>query len=306
MQKPTLPFILSLPHGGMEAPRALRALFALDPTAIYNEADLWVEALYDFGAAESVERGLAGRHTADVTRGAVDVNRSPLDLDDPDGAIKDQTSYGVAVWERRLTAEEKLSVIAAHWSGWHEEMGRVIAGAGGTARLFLDCHSMAQRGPTTYAFAGESRPFICLANLGGRDGEPLPGGEPVTCPPALLRAAGAVAEDLFADMSLLEPDGARPAVVALNWPFAGGYNIRRYTLGCAPTPPALPPAQQLPMGLMIEVNRGLYVGNQHAVTPPAPPNGARIAAIRNRLATWADAVAALLLDYPDDWRSRTG
>jgi hypothetical protein len=41
---------------------------------------------------------------------------------------------------------------------------------------------------------------------------------------------------------------------------------------------------------MVEVNRGLYVGNQTAQTPIAPPNQDRIAAIRRRLYRWAAAL----------------
>jgi len=291
-----LPILQSIPHAGLQAPEEYRSLLALDETAIYNECDLWVDQIYDFGHPSP---GADAAHTlavisTSIARGIVDANRPPDDLADPDGPIKAQTSYGVPAWVRPLELEEKMRLRDKHWSAYHTALEAALSRYHASVRLFLDCHSMAQRGPTTYAFAGEPRPFICLANLGGRDGEPLPGGEPTTCPGSLLRAAGELAERHFGDLELLEPDGPRPPVVALNWPFAGGYIIRRYTAGCAPTNPPRMTGHCALMAIMVEVNRGLYVGNQHAGTPPAPPNAERIADLRRRLSLWVQDLCAIL------------
>jgi N-formylglutamate amidohydrolase len=78
-------------------------------------------------------------------------------------------------------------------------------------------------------------------------------------------------------------------VVALNYPFSGGYIVRRYSAAAGQSGVA-----QAPLGLMIEVNRGLYVGNQTAATPVSPPNFERIADIRARLYRWANEFAAYL------------
>ena len=45
---------------------------------------------------------------------------------------------------------------------------------------------------------------------------------------------------------------------------------------------------------MVEVNRGLFVGDQHTRTPIQPPNQARIAAVRSRLFRWVQAILPLL------------
>ena len=93
--------------------------------------------------------------------------------------------------------------------------------------------------------------------------------------------AGEIAADLFGDLTLLEPvSGVKPPVVALNWPFSGGYILSRYTT-------AVP-------GIMVEINRGLFVGNQSTDTPISPPNGNVIAAIRLRLFQWLTAILAEL------------
>jgi hypothetical protein len=51
-----------------------------------------------------------------------------------------------------------------------------------------------------------------------------------------------------------------------------------------------------PLGIMIEVNRGLFVGNQSEHTPVAPPNLERIAAVRERLRAWVTAIVAEMRD----------
>lgn len=283
-----LPIVQSIPHAGMASPGELGARVALDARAIYNESDLWADQLYDFGA------GSLAAVTANVARALVDVNRPRHDLQDPDGPIKAQTSYGVPCWQPPLSEDEKRQLSERHWLPWHSALEDALAQHAGTVQLLLDCHSMAQRGPTTYAFAGAARPFICLANLGGADGEPLESGLSVTCSGALLRAAGALAERLFGDLTLLEPDGPPPPVVQLNWPFAGGYIIQRYTAGCAPIAGEAPARYQAPLAIMIEVNRGLYVGNQHGGTQPQPPNLERIAVLRRRLWQWAQELCTLI------------
>jgi N-formylglutamate amidohydrolase len=288
MPSRTLPIVQSIPHGGLQAPELLRELLALDETALYNECDLWVDQIYDFSAGDAPTLASV---TTPIARGIIDVNRPPHDLGDPDGPIKAQSSYGVPTWRRPLEPHEKALLLEAHWAPYHAQMEQVLAQHAGSVRLFLDGHSMAQTGPTTYAFAGEPRPLVCLANLGDRDGERLAGGEPTSCPGALLREAGRLAERHFADLALLEPEGDAPPTVALNWPFPGGYLSRRYTAGCIDAGETAHPA---PLGIMIEVNRGLYVGNQRADTPPAPPNQERILELRRRLHAWSQELTLLL------------
>jgi N-formylglutamate amidohydrolase len=282
----------------MDAPARLRSRLAIDATDIYNEADLWTDALYDFSLAATPLATLATVRTS-IARGIVDVNRPPDDLENPDGAIKAISSYGRQTFDPPLATPEKQQLIADCWLPWHTAMLSALRQSTGAAKLLLDCHTMAQRGPTTYAFAGAARPFICIANLGDEEGEMRQQGlfsGAVSSPAWFLRKAGEIAAELFADLSLLEPDGEVPPAVALNWPFAGGYIVKRYTaLANAANPlPEYDPDASAPWSLMVEINRGLYVGNQNASTPIAPPNLERISAVRDRLAAWIQALCTYL------------
>lgn len=289
--------VQSIPHGGMETPPEFHTRLAIDAVDIYNEADLWVDSLYDLALAAQPVRTLA-TVTASIARGIVDVNRPADDLDNPDGAIKAISSYGRETFAPSLSHEEKRTLIKAHWRPWHDALDAALRATAGEVRLLLDCHSMAQRGPTTYAYAGAARPHLCIANLGDERGEPRTQGLFAKClsaPAWFLQKAGEVAADLFADLPLLAPDGGNPPIVALNWPFAGGYICKRYTaLANEGDQHDTSVPARAPWSLMVEINRGLYVSAQDARTPIAPPNLERIAAVRDRLALWTRALCEYL------------
>lgn len=293
-----LPILQSIAHGGLAAPPEVEQRLAISQTDLYNECDLWAEHLYDFSHASLAllgnghPRGVLGTVTTPIARALVDVNRRRDDLANPDGPVKSQTSYGVPIYAQPLEDEQKLELRNRYWEPYHARLGALLAAHQGQAVLLLDCHNMAQHGPTTYDFAGAARPLVCLANLGNRHGEPRSARDWITCPGWLLREAGALASRLFADMTLLEPDDTQPPIVALNWPFIGGVLIEDYAVGDNEQF-AHDPARA-PYAIMIEVNRGLFVGNQSATTPMAPPNLERIAMIRERLYRWITGVVDLI------------
>ena len=305
MQLTPLPMIQSIPHGGLATPPEVEGRLAIGPTAIYNECDLWADQLYDFAHADlagltpdSAGRGRGALEviTTPIARGLVDVNRLPDDLANPDGPIKSQTSYGEQVYSTPLSDQEKQLLLDRYWRPYHTQLEASLRRHADRAPLLLDCHNMAQHGPTTYAFAGAPRPLICLSNLGDAQGEPATLGAKTSCPGWLLRAAGDIAAELFSDMTLLQPTpGETPPVVALNWPFVGGILINRYSRGVGGSQQSAPHAQAR-SAIMIEVNRGLYVGDQRRDTPIAPANHERIALIRRRLYLWAVRVLRSIAD----------
>jgi N-formylglutamate amidohydrolase len=292
MPKP-LPILQSIPHAGLAVPPSVQGRLAIDAVALYNECDLWADQLYDFAHPDLRSLTPAGNGpgvlasiTMPIARALVDANREPDDLANPDGPVKTQTSYGAAIYQTPLDEATRRALLADYWQPFHDQLAAALDAFADETALFLDCHNMAQRGPAAYHFAGAARPLVCLANLGDETGEPQPALGWTTCSGALLRGAAAIAHELFADLPLVEPnEEGLPPVVALNWPFAGGTIIRRYarTATGAPRLPAI----------MVEVNRGLFVGNQSAQTAIQPPNEARIRAVRQRLYQWAVAVVDL-------------
>lgn len=285
-----LPAILSIPHGGLTTPPELSASLAIDITTIYNECDLWADQLYDFSHKDlgtfvpsNYTAGVLATVTMPIARVLIDANRDPEDLRNPDGPVKTQTSYGQPIYKAELGEVQRQQLLVSHWQPYHQALETAFLNQGKEARLFLDTHNMAQHGPAAYDFPGAARPLICLANFGDARGEAEPQLGWTSCSPMILRKAAAIAEELFADMTLLEPTPNESVpVVALNWPFNGGYILRRYSQATA-NRPALP-------GIMIEVNRGLFVGDQKTDTPIQLPNLERIAQVRQRLYQWVTRV----------------
>ena len=282
-----LPVLQSIPHGGLQRPPEVADRLAIDEVTIYNECDLWADQIFDFDHPDLADLRPADQDAATlgavrmpIARVMIDANRAPDSLGNPDGAVKTTTSYGDPIYRTPLTREEQVDLRERHWRPFHEELDSLVRRHAGEMRLFLDCHNMAQRGPDAYGDAGKMRPLICIANFGNERGEVTNRG-PITAPSAFAQKAAAIAQDFFSDLTLLEPNPEPTPVVALNLPFPGGYILRRYT------GEGYQPADREPfLGLMVEINRGLIVGNQRTDTPIQPPNQERIAAVRRRLYRW--------------------
>ena len=286
-----LPIVQSIPHPGLAVPPPVEGRLAIDDVTIYNECDLWNDQIFDF-AHPSLGAEAPALAVVDmpIARVLIDANRPPDSLDNPDGAVKSQTSYGDPIYTKALSRDEQQRLLDQEWRPFHASLDAALRGHARDARLFLDCHNMAQHGPSAYGDPGKIRPLICIANFGDADGEPVAANGRLTAPAAFMRQAAALAGELFADLSLLEPDSQHPApVVALNQPFVGGYILRHY---CNPAYQKTIGSDYL--GLMIEVNRGLFVGDQTTRTPIQPPNRAAIAAVRQRLYRWVQAILPLL------------
>jgi N-formylglutamate amidohydrolase len=228
-----------------------------------------------------------------IARCLVDANRAPDSLDNPDGAVKTQTSYGEPIYRTPLSYSERIDLRERYWRPFHTELDTLMRQQAGKVRLLLDCHNMAQRGPDAYNDPGQARPFICIANMGDSRGESVPHRGPLTMPPALARKARDLAHDFFSDLTLLEPNPEATPVAMLNSPFAGGYILQQYRSDAYPHAFGLN-AADLYFSLMIEINRGLFVGNQRPHTPIEPPRTLQIAAVRRRLYQWLTALLAVI------------
>lgn len=282
MPQSALPILLTIPHAGLQVPPEVAGRLAIDATTIYNECDLWAEQLFDFS-----DRALA-TITSPVARVLVDVNRPPGDWDNFDGAIKTRTSYGDEIYQPPLTLAERQALQARDWQPFQQQLEAAITAHAAQVKLFIDCHNMAQHGPAAYGDAGRPRPLLCLGNFGNTKGNGVAGRPAPTIAPNLLRAAADAATRLFGDLDLLEPDDSPAPVVALNRPFPGGYILRQAASRLAEVKGAPVPA------LMVEINRGLFVGRQTSRTPIAPPNQARIAAIRARIVQWVELLVEMI------------
>lgn len=205
------PFLISIPHGGTKIPGELSGRIALSSGEVAYYSDPHTRRLFDFG------NRVAACVTADVSRTAIDVNRSPLHLPPayPDGVLKTVTVGGTPVYRPGSFPDEPLIhlLLLRYYFPFHIRIKNALEE--GTIRIGFDCHSMLPENPPGKKNPGTARPLICLSNGGDRDGMPRPGKMPVTCPPEWMAALAARFSAEFGEGS-----------VRLNDPFTGGFISR--------------------------------------------------------------------------------
>jgi formiminoglutamase len=225
------PFLISIPHGGLDIPAELEDRFALDPEEIVYYGDPDTRCLFDFRTR--VQRVMDTR----FSRMAVDLNRPPYALPPRhvDGAVKFVTTDKKPVYRSDLVPDITLihQIMMRYYFPYHTDLDRVLQG--GSIRIAFDCHSMLPIGPSGAKDAGRERPLICLGNNGDLKGGAKKG-RLATCSAAWM---GALADAFREECQLREE-------VTINDPFSGGFitNAHYWHTG-------------VPF-IQIEVNRALY------------------------------------------------
>jgi len=264
MKGKKLPVAVVVSHSGLAVPPEVESRLALSERHIFNEADLFTEEIYAF------REKVLHWHSFPIARAIIDFNR-PADksrVRPGDGIVKQQTSYGTAVYKQGQAPDAALEaqLIQQYWQPWHDKMAAIAADP--DVKLVIDAHSMAAVGPSAYGDPAKLRPQLLVANLGDAQGERHEERQlPLSAPPALTRRFGQLLAESFAGVPELTETAAG---VWLNRPFYGGWNIMAHGQGAQ-------------AWMMVEVNRGLYVGLQDGETAVSPPNEERITDIRQRL-----------------------
>ncbi len=259
-----LPIAIISPHGGLAIPNEVNGRIALTPEQIFNEADVYVDDIFNF--AEDV----LYYETFPYARTILDVNRpaDPSLVRRPgDGVVKRISSYGDPVYHPQMEPDATLeqALIVQYWQSWHDKLAVIAHDP--RVKLVIDCHSMAAEGPTLYGDPGQLRPRAQVANLGDTEGNIDPQRGRISAPPTLAVAFAQALDNRLTDLSARAEMKMETAV---NSPFFGGWNVWLHG------------GYQQPW-LMIELNRGLYIGSQTAVSPIILPDKTRIATLRNHI-----------------------
>ncbi|MCA9924751.1 MAG: N-formylglutamate amidohydrolase [Anaerolineales bacterium] len=257
-----LPIAVVSPHGGLAVPPELKERVALTEAQIFNEADAYVDDLFDF-------RDRVLHWTAfPYARAVIDVNRPPdvAKLPRPgDGVIKVQSSYGDPVFKPGMQPDAALEaeLLARYFEPWHDQLAAIAADE--RVKLVIDAHSMAAYGPMLYGDPDNPRPRVMVGNMGTKDGRIRPDRGRLSAPFPLAMRLVKLLADRLADV---EPIVAVGEETAVNNPFCGGWNL--WAHGGIRQP-----------WLMIEISRALYIGRQSGSSPIVPPDPVRNVAIRD-------------------------
>lgn len=272
-----LPIALIMPHSGLAIPPELNGRVALTPAQIFNEADAYIDDIFDF------REEVLAFEVFPYSRALLDMNRpadSRLHHRNGDGVVKRITSYGTPVYRSRLEPEPELEQYLIHhyWQPWHDRLHDIEHDA--RIQLVIDCHSMAAVGPAAYDDPAQLRPRVQTANLGDYRAEVYPPRSRLSAPPDVTRFLAEKLGTLLADIPALTEVGADTAV---NHPFWGGWDIWAH-------------GHERQPWVMIELNRGLYVGRQDGDTPIVPPDPACIKLLRERIWQGLTAVTNYVLE----------
>lgn len=224
----TLPFLLSIPHGGDRVPKEAESLNALTDAQIFSDGDACTREIYGLG-----DQVIAVQQ-AEIARAFVDLNRGPdvRPPGEPDGVVKSLTADRIPVWQGDGPPSEELAeaLIERYWRPYHEHLEELASSP--DVRLGIDCHSMAEFAPAIAPKPGDPRPLFCLSN-----------GDNETAPATLLvQLADALSASFECDRNAIK----------INDPFQGGYitrfHGRRYRDGGLPW-------------IQVEMNRCWYLGD---------------------------------------------
>ncbi len=266
MSSNKLPIAIILPHASLDTPPEFEGRLALDEDAIFNEADVYTDLIFDF--RDRVTHWLRFPYA----RALIDVNR-PADPGQlkrvGDGVIKDVTSYGQTVFKpgQRPNLAEEQELLERYWVPWHAQLSAIADNP--DIKLVIDAHSMAARGPRKYDPLEKIRPRACVCNLGDAAGQPN-GYAGTTMAVEPLRVLGEEVGRRFADLDAL-CEYADPGPVVMNTPYRGGWDLTAHGL-----------SSQQPWA-MIEVSRAMYIGYQDEATPARAPRWEEIGQLKEAL-----------------------
>src|SRR5271163_1271870 len=241
-----LPLVLASPHSGSEYPADFLTASRLDPLALRQSEDSFVDEL--FAAAPQLGAPLL---SARFPRAYLDVNREAYELDPtmfcdalPSfvntgsprvriglGTIARIVANGEEIYAAKLRFADAERRIECLYHPYHQVLRRLVKETEGVfgGYLLVDCHSM----PSS-AGCGQDGPDIVLGDCYG-----------AACAPRILEAA----------RRFLADRGFR---VSINAPYAGGFTTGFYGRPCAHR-----------NALQIEINRALYMDERSYCRKPA-------------------------------------
>jgi N-formylglutamate deformylase len=202
------PFLISIPHGGLDIPIELQDHIALNPEEIIYYSDPDTRRLFDYRTSVEVVMDTA------ISRMVVDLNRPPYALPPrhTDGAVKLVTSDNKLIYREGMIPDITLihRIMMRYYFPYHAQIDGVMEQE--SIRIAFDCHSMLPIGPANAKDAGKMRPLICLGNNGDHEGKAKKG-RLSTCSTAWMKALA----DAFRDECHLGDE------VVINDPFSGGF-----------------------------------------------------------------------------------
>lgn len=155
----TLPFLISLPHAGVQIPPEIAAQCCLTQDEIVQDGDEGASVIYDIqGEVETFV-------TTPIARAIIDLNRKTDDRR-ADGVVKTHTCWNVPVYTKFPDENTIQDILRKYYHPYHQRLSAVAAA--GSVKMGIDCHTMLAEAPPIDDTPGKPRPNICLSDLEGQ------------------------------------------------------------------------------------------------------------------------------------------
>jgi len=250
----TTPVVFSSPHSGRQYTRAFTDQSRLEPQALRQSEDSFVDEIFaaapEFGAP--LIRALFPRAYVDANREAFELDPDMFADDLPDyvrtrspriaaglGTIPRVVASGGAIYDHPLSFAEARQRIDAHHRPYHRALAQLLEGARRHfgVSLLIDCHSMPSPRAPGVRTKGINNVDMVLGDYHG-----------ASCAPEVT----ALAERVLTEAGYQ---------VVRNRPYAGGYITRRYGR-----------PEEGHHALQIEINRALYMDERLIERSPELPH----------------------------------
>ena len=220
-----LPILISIPHGGENAPLELEGRTCITPQDLFEDGDACTREIY------GIKNYVTAIVDTPIARAFVDLNRNVDDRPpkNPDGIIKTMTCHGKPIYHSDKHPDESLGItlIKSYYQPYHDKIQNLLANSK-EIQICLDCHTMEAVGPKIARDFGHERPLICLGTNHHK-----------SCPENTVKHLAQCFQTAF---QINKSD------ITINQPFAGGFITKIY--GNNPLP-----------WIQVEMNRRLYLSD---------------------------------------------
>jgi N-formylglutamate deformylase len=262
-----LPLLLSIPHGASEVPDdVFQEMLGCGQDAaalrqrILQQGDPFTDDLFSLPNVTHILRAPYSRFVADLNRARYeDGENGILKLCDFDRKPLYAEGYRIS----KTIREHRLQ---NYYDPYHSKMEAMIKNP--EILGFIDGHSMSAEGPNLGPDLGIARPAMCIGNFGDAEGNFV--NTPLSFSAEGVRLLRDYADEIFGDFLLQQH---LPRSILLNQPFDGGYILEKYSN---------PKAEFHKRGLMLEINRALYLDEKTLLPIPG-----RMSTLRKGLSLFA-------------------
>jgi formiminoglutamase len=151
-----LPFLLIIPHGGLDIPEELDLLENVSPINIFFESDAGANSIF------SIEDSVYKTIKTDISKLFVDVDRdykqlSPITFD---GVIKSKTSMNLGVFQDDCYPDEIAisNILSRYYKPFHDSIKTAMKDF--SFKAIIECHTHSAVGPINAQDSGKPRPLV--------------------------------------------------------------------------------------------------------------------------------------------------